>query len=41
MTPGAPADLCLLDVPLRTALLEPSSGHVAATIAGGERTYSA
>ncbi len=41
VTPGAPADLCLLDVPLRTALLEPSSRHVAATIAEGECTYSA
>jgi predicted amidohydrolase YtcJ len=38
---GAPADLCLLDVPLRTALLEPSHRHVATTIAGGERTYTA
>jgi predicted amidohydrolase YtcJ len=41
VTPGAPADLCLLDVPLRTALGQPSSGHVAITIAGGQRTYTA
>ena len=41
VTAGAPADLCLLDVPLRTALSEPSRGHVATTIAGGERTYTA
>jgi predicted amidohydrolase YtcJ len=41
VTPGAPADLCLLDVPLRPALLEPSSGHVATTIAGGRCTYTA
>ena len=41
VTPGAAADLCLLDVPLRTALLEPHCGHVATTIVGGERTYTA
>jgi len=39
--PGVPADLCLLDVPLRSALLQPSSDHVATTIAGGERSYVA
>jgi predicted amidohydrolase YtcJ len=38
---GAPADLCLLDVDLRAALRAPSSGHVVATIAGGERTFTA
>ena len=41
ITPGATADLCVLDVPLRTALLEPDRGHVALTIAGGRRTYTA
>ncbi|MGA2302940.1 MAG: amidohydrolase family protein [Acidimicrobiales bacterium] len=41
VTPGATADLCLLDVPLRTALLEPHSGHVVTTIARGRRTYTA
>ncbi len=39
--PGAPADLCLLDVPLDVALREPSSRHVALTIAGGIRTFTA
>lgn len=39
--PGLPADLCLLDVPLRSALLEPSSRHVVTTIAAGKRTYVA
>jgi len=39
--PGAPADLCLLDVPLDVALREPSSRHVATTIAGGVRTFEA
>ena len=38
---GAPADLCLLDVPLRTALRQPSSSHVVTTIAAGERTFAA
>jgi len=41
ITPGAPADLCLLDVPLDTALHQPSSEHVFATFAGGKRTYTA
>jgi predicted amidohydrolase YtcJ len=41
VTAGATADLCLLDVPLRTALLEPDRRHVATTIAGGLRTYTA
>ena len=41
VTPGATADLCLLDVPLRTALLEPHCTHVATTIVGGRRTYTA
>ena len=35
VTPGAPADLCLLDVPLAVALRGPSSEHVVTTIAGG------
>jgi predicted amidohydrolase YtcJ len=39
--PGLPADLCLLDVPLGLALREPSSRHVALTIAGGDRTFVA
>jgi predicted amidohydrolase YtcJ len=38
---GAPADLCVLGVPLAEALAAPSSGHVAATIARGEVTYRA
>jgi predicted amidohydrolase YtcJ len=38
---GAAADLCLLDVPLREALDEPSRRHVVATIVGGQRTYLA
>jgi predicted amidohydrolase YtcJ len=41
VTPGATADLCLLDLPLRRALLEPRRGHVAATFAGGRSTYTA
>jgi predicted amidohydrolase YtcJ len=41
VTPGAPADLCLLDVPLGMALRQPSSEHVVATFAGGKRTYTA
>jgi len=41
VAPGGRADLCLLDVPLRTALREPHRGHVAITIAGGRRTYTA
>jgi predicted amidohydrolase YtcJ len=41
VTPGATADLCLLDVPLRRALLAPHRTHVAATFAGGRRTYTA
>jgi predicted amidohydrolase YtcJ len=39
--PGAPADLCLLDVPVETALREPSSRHVALTIAHGAPTFTA
>ncbi len=38
---GAPADLCLLDVPLERALRAPSSRHVALTMAAGERTFEA
>jgi predicted amidohydrolase YtcJ len=41
ISPGTPADLCLLDVPLHMALRDPSSRHVALTIAGGERTFTA
>lgn len=40
VTPGAAADLCLLDVPLRTALLDPASHHVSTTIAAGEVTFA-
>jgi predicted amidohydrolase YtcJ len=40
IAPGKPADLCLLDVPLREALLDPSSHHVALTIAQGLRAFS-
>ncbi len=39
--PGAPADLCVLDAPLATVLLDPSSRHVAATIWGGTCTFAA
>jgi hypothetical protein len=39
--PGVAADLCLLDVPLRTALLDPTSRHVAVTISGGTCTFAA
>jgi len=38
---GAPADLCVLGVPLAEALAAPSSRHVAATIARGQVTYAA
>jgi predicted amidohydrolase YtcJ len=41
VTVGAPADLCLLDVPRLTALGAPSSRHVAATVAGGRCSYLA
>jgi predicted amidohydrolase YtcJ len=37
---GGPADLCLLDAPISQVLLDPSSGHVAATIAAGVVTFS-
>jgi hypothetical protein len=37
--PGAPADLCLLRVPLATALSTPDSSHVAATFCRGRLTY--
>jgi predicted amidohydrolase YtcJ len=39
--PGVPADLCVLDAPLATVLLDPSSRHVAATIRGGKCTFAA
>jgi predicted amidohydrolase YtcJ len=38
--PGEAADLCLLDVPLRAALADPTSGHVAATFVAGQLTFS-
>jgi predicted amidohydrolase YtcJ len=38
---GAPADLCLLDVGLALALRQPSSDHVAATVAGGRCSFMA
>jgi predicted amidohydrolase YtcJ len=38
---GAPADLCLLGVPLRAALRDPSSRHVMGTIVAGRRTFEA
>jgi predicted amidohydrolase YtcJ len=41
ITPGAPADLCLLDMALDVALREPSSRHVALTIARGAQAFSA
>ena len=37
---GAPADLCLLDRPLRDALREPHADHVAATIIGGRVVHA-
>jgi predicted amidohydrolase YtcJ len=37
--PGAAADLCLLDAPLAEVLAEPSAGHVAATLIGGEAVF--
>jgi predicted amidohydrolase YtcJ len=39
--PGLAADLCLLDVPRAAALRDPSSRHVAITIAGGNCTFAA
>jgi predicted amidohydrolase YtcJ len=41
VTPGAPADLCLLDVPIHTALADLSSRHVATTVAQGACTFVA
>jgi predicted amidohydrolase YtcJ len=38
---GSVADLCLLNVPLRTALLEPSQRHVVTTIVDGRCTFVA
>jgi predicted amidohydrolase YtcJ len=35
VVPGAPADLCLLALPLARALEDPSAGHVVATVHGG------
>jgi predicted amidohydrolase YtcJ len=37
---GQPADLCLLGVPIGQALADPSSRHVAMTMAGGVVTYA-
>jgi predicted amidohydrolase YtcJ len=37
---GQPADLCLLGVPIDQALADPSSRHVAMTVAGGVVTYA-
>jgi predicted amidohydrolase YtcJ len=37
---GAPADLCLLDVPLGPGLADPASRHVALTLVGGSVTFS-
>jgi predicted amidohydrolase YtcJ len=37
---GVPADLCLLGVPIGAALGDPTSRHVAMTIAGGAVTFS-
>lgn len=39
VTPGAPADLCLLDAPLREVLQAPSAGRVRATLVGGARIH--
>jgi len=39
--PGAPADLCLLAVPLRAALAAPDSRNVARTIIAGTTVYAA
>ncbi len=36
LAPGAPADLCLLDAPLATALATPSADRVRATVIGGD-----
>jgi hypothetical protein len=41
ITIGAPADLCLLKLPLGEALAEPDASNVAATIAHGKLIYSA
>ena len=38
---GAPADLCLLDVPWRRARLDLSSQHVRATVVDGRVVYRA
>lgn len=39
VAPGAPADLCLLGVPLAEALAHPSSTHVRATWIGGRQVH--
>jgi predicted amidohydrolase YtcJ len=39
VTPGASADLCLLDRPLRDAVITPRAHHVRATIVGGVVVY--
>ena len=40
LKPGTPADLCLLDAPLREALNHPDSNHVAATLIHGAVAWS-
>ncbi len=39
VTPGAAADLCLLEAPLTVALTEPGAARVAATIIGGHVVF--
>jgi hypothetical protein len=41
VTTGAPADLCLLDAPLRDVLAAPSAGRVRATLVGGRVVHGA
>ena len=40
ISPGQPADCCLLDVPLNVIRSEPSSAHVRMTVRDGEIIYS-
>ncbi|MDP9820757.1 amidohydrolase family protein [Nocardioides massiliensis] len=39
VTPGASADLCLLDAPLATVLADPQAGRVVATMVQGQFTH--
>jgi predicted amidohydrolase YtcJ len=39
VSPGQPADLCVLAVPLAAALAEPDAGHVRGTVIGGEPAW--